>query len=288
MATFPSTAPAAAHLLTHMLDALATSGQTVRFPVDVSDIALRVSAQFGWKDPIVGVTAAPIPTFEGGLFSVDDGKGWVLLYNDQLKSEGRIRFTQAHELGHYLLHRRLSSSFSCTDKDMVEWGPGGKHLESEADEFASTLLMPINHFRALVNDSKIDFEMLGRCADLFGVSLTAAALRWVSFTDESAVLILSRDGFIDWSVSSDKARKNGAFFRTRNNVIELPAASLAADSAISSNKQGTAVPASLWFEHADGRTVLREMKIGCDNYGYNLSLLHLSSGDKVWPAWQPL
>lgn len=285
MAAFPSTAPAAAHLLTHMLDALATSGQTARFPVDVSDVALRVSAQFGWKDPIVGVKAAPITTFEGGLFSVDGGEGWVLLYNDQLKSEGRIRFTQAHELGHYLLHRRLRDSFSCTDKDMVEWGPGGKQLESEADEFASTLLMPINHFRALVNDSKIDFEMLGKCADLFGVSLTAAALRWVSFTSESAVLILSRDGFIDWSISSDKAFKNGAYFRTSDRVIELPAGSLAADTSTTSDRHGVATSVSTWFGHASRGAFLREMKLACDNYGYSLSLLHLSSGDKVWPPW---
>ncbi|GER18455.1 ImmA/IrrE family metallo-endopeptidase [Variovorax boronicumulans] len=284
MHAFPGTPPAAAHLLTHMLDALAASGQASRFPVDVADIALRVSAQFGWKDPIVDVKAAPITSFEGGLFTVDGG--WVLLYNDQIQSEGRIRFTQAHELGHYLLHRTLRNSFSCTDKDMVEWGPGGKLLEQQADEFASALLMPINHFRTLVNDSKIDFEMLGKCADLFGVSLTAAALRWVSFTNESAVLVLSRDGYIDWSVSSDKARKNGAFFRTRGNVIELPAGSLAADSTTASNKHGMAVGTSVWFEHADGRAVLREMKIGCDNYGYSLSLLHLSSGDKVWPAWE--
>lgn len=284
MPAFPQTPAAAAHLLTHMLDALAASGQAARFPVDVVDVALRVSGQFGWKDPILGVKAAPITTFEGGLFPVDDG--WVLLYNDQIQSQGRIRFTQAHELGHYLLHRTQRDSFSCTAKDMVEWGPDGQLQEKQADEFASTLLMPINHFRVLVNDSRIDFDMLGKCAELFGVSLTAAALRWVSFTNESAVLVLSRDGYIDWSVSSDKAFKQGAYFRTRGQVIELPPGSLAADSSTPSNKLGLPVGAPVWFKHADGRAVLREMKIGCDNYGYNLSLLHLSAGDKVWPAWK--
>jgi hypothetical protein len=34
------------------------------------------------------------------------------------------------------------------------------------------------------------------------VSLTAAILKWLEFTPESALLVCSRDGFIDWAVSS--------------------------------------------------------------------------------------
>lgn len=284
MPTLPSSPLGFAHLLSHMLDAVAATGQMKRFPVDVTEVALQVSAQFAWTDPIIEVKAAPIPGFEGGLFPVEKS-GWLLLYNDRTKSVGRVRFTQAHELGHYLLHRKMQESFSCTERDMVEWGPDSKKIESEADAFASALLMPLNHFRALVNDDRIDFAMLGSCAELFGVSLTAAALRWVSFTDESAVLVLARDGFMDWSVSSDKARANGAFFKTRNSVIELPPASLAADASESSVKDGQIVPASTWFKHADSGARLREMKIACTNHGYSLSLLHLSRGDKVWPPW---
>lgn len=35
-----------------------------------------------------------------------------------------------------------------------------------------------------------------------------------------------------------------------------------------------------------GDAVAREMKLRCDNYGYTLSLLHLSNGDKVWAPWE--
>lgn len=285
MSSQPWTPQSVAHRLSHMLDALAAAGHSERFPIKVEDVALQVAAQFKWDDAVLAVQAAPIPSFDGGLFRVEDKSGWLLLYNDQIKSPGRIRFTQAHELAHYLLHRSAQDSFSCTARDMVEWGPGGKLIESEADEFASTLLMPLNHFRMHADESRIDFDMLGKCADLFGVSLTAAALKFIAFTQESAVLILARDGFMDWSVSSDKARKNGAFFKTKGNVIELPAGTLAADSTIPSERKGKKLAAATWFPHAHSGSALREMKLACDNYGYSLSLLHLSSSDKVWEPW---
>lgn len=268
-----------------MLDALAAAGHGQRFPIKVEDVALQVAAQFKWNDPVLAIQAASIPSFDGGLFRVDEKNGWLLLYNDQIKSPGRIRFTLAHELAHYLLHRTAHDSFSCTSSDMLEWGPDSKLVESEADEFASTLLMPLNHFRMHVDEGRIDFDMLGKCADMFGVSLTAAALKFIAFTQESAVLILARDGFMDWSVSSEKARKNGAFFKTKGNVIELPANTLAAASLTTSERMGTKVSTATWFLHAHSDSVLREMKLPCDNYGYSLSLLHLSPSDKVWAPW---
>ena len=87
MPTLPSSPLGFAHLLSHMLDAVAATGQMKRFPVDVTEIALQVSAQFAWTDPIIEVKAAPIPGFEGGLFPVDTS-GWLLLYNDRIKSVG--------------------------------------------------------------------------------------------------------------------------------------------------------------------------------------------------------
>jgi hypothetical protein len=45
-------------------------------------------------------------------------------------------------------------------------------------------------------------ELFSHCAERYGVSLTAAILKWLEFTPESALLVCSRDGFIDWAVSS--------------------------------------------------------------------------------------
>lgn len=53
--------------------------------------------------------------------------------------EGRFRFTASHELGHVLLHERISSDFrDFDDADFME-----RRIEREADRFAAAFLMPI-------------------------------------------------------------------------------------------------------------------------------------------------
>lgn len=273
----------AAIKLSHWLDALVAAGVD-RFPINVEQLALSVGPQLKWKEPIFKVQAAPIKNFEGGLFRIDS-KGWALLYNDKISSDGRIRFTQAHELGHYMLHRDRQQQFECSSQDVLEDDEERK-IESEAHDFAASLLMPLNHFRKHVPDS-IDLDALSGASAHFGVSLTAAALRWIKSTQESAVLVLSREGYILWSVSSDHARaKSGAYIKTKGRVIEVPAGSLAADANKPSSRTGENIALKVWFPHAHPDATAREMKIRCDNYYYTLTLLHLSKGDKVWKPFE--
>ncbi|WKZ88692.1 MULTISPECIES: ImmA/IrrE family metallo-endopeptidase [Ralstonia] len=269
----------AAIRLSHLLDA--ALGESTRFPVDVGELAQAVGRELRLGDEITDVQAANLDSFEGGLFQVEKGR-WALLYNESLSSPGRIRFTQAHELGHFLVHRLLQDQFHCSQAEIAGYDAGSRQMEAEADEFASTLLMPMTQFRASVAGQSIDLDVLSSASTKFGVSLTAAALRWIRFTEDSAVLVLSTDGFMNWSVSSDQALKNGAYFKTRGRVVPVPEGSLAVDPERESSRLGEPVLLKTWFENAHPDAVVREMKLQCDNYGYTLSLLHLSNGDKVW------
>jgi len=60
--------------------------------------------------------------------------------SDQIANEGRFRFTCAHELGHQVLHRRGTATF--TDTKVMLSGPR-QRVEWEADRFAAAFLMPI-------------------------------------------------------------------------------------------------------------------------------------------------
>lgn len=275
------TSSSAAIKLSHWLDAYANHGYP-RLPVDVNQLALAIGSQLGWDDRITKVEAFPLNSFEGGLFKLDN-QSWALLYNGHQQSSGRIRFTQAHELGHFLLHRAKQDRFECSVEDIIHWGADLQQLESEADDFAAKLLLPLTHFRSSIQGQPIDFEILSAAAEKFGVSLTAACLRWIHSTEDSAVLIFSRDGFINWSVSSDRAFKNGAFIKTKNKVVELPAGSIAGDENRSFLKLGEKLSLKTWFQHAHQDAEVREMKLSCDNYGYVLTLLHLSRSDKTFP-----
>lgn len=252
------------------------------FPLDVTQLALGTADLFGWKDPITDVMAAPIKGFEGALFPNDQRTKWMLLYNEALASKGRVRFTQAHELGHFVLHRLLRERFQCSQHDMLDWSE--KNIEGQADLFASYLLMPLEDFRRQ-EQRVMDLNVLGACADRYGVSLTAAILKWISYTDQKAVFVMSNDGYIDWARSSDPAFKAGAFFRTSAGPIEIPAGSVAADESIRHERSGIVLPASTWWPTAEPAVQVREMKISADQYDSTLTLLVLPHSGSVWGPW---
>jgi len=271
----------AAIRLGNLIDQYSQIHSLNRFPIDVEWLALETANIFKWHDPITEVAAASISGFEGALFSDDHQKKWILIYNNELKSLGRIRFTQAHELGHYILHRTLSESFQCNSDSVLGW-PGSESIETEADEFASYLLMPIDDFREQTNE-KIDLNVLTYCADRYGVSLTAAVLKWVKFTDQKAVLILSKSGFMEWAWSSTSAFSAGAFFKTKNVLSEIPEGVIASNSTITHEMNGQNVSAINWFRHADKGSSLKEMKISMEQHERVLTLLVLPKSLTVWP-----
>jgi Zn-dependent peptidase ImmA (M78 family) len=277
-------APKEANRLTHILDALSAGTGASRFPVQVKDLALGCADIYKWPDPITKVEAANIRRFEGALHPSDDRKRWLLLYNSAIRSPGRVRFTQAHELGHYILHRAMRESFDCTEEDMLDWSATDQNLESEADEFASFLLMPLNDYRQQVS-APVDLDLMGHCAERYGVSLTAAILKWLSYTEEKAVVIMSTDGYMKWAATSQPALKAGAFFRTRTQTIPIPDGSVTADDAVESERKGIEVPATVWFPHAEPQLSIREMKLHSEHYELVITLLVLPRVASAWPPW---
>lgn len=179
------------------------------------------------------------------------------------------------------MHRQMKEAFQCSEEDMLNWDPEEKGIESQADKFASHLLMPLHDFRVQVSDT-VDLDVLGHCADRYGVSLTAAILKWLDHTDHKAVVVHSRDGYINWSWSSQPALKAGAFFKTRRTPVPLPASSLAADDSVKHEKVGQMLLARAWFKYADNVTPVREMKLSSERYGVVLSLLVLPRSAEVW------
>ena len=63
------------------------------------------------------------------------GSKWLILYNSAVSSEGRKRFTIAHEFGHYLLHRHQHNEFQCGDDDIESGDGNGKDIEGGDDSF---------------------------------------------------------------------------------------------------------------------------------------------------------
>ena len=258
---------------------------TERFPVDVEELARGYAQQFGDDDPITRIVGADLPGFEGALYRTEK-RGrleWALLYNSAIEVPGRIRFTKAHELGHYILHRQNGISFECSEADMLHWESQEKRQEAEADVFASYLLMPIDDFRRQIGANSVDLHVLDDCAGRYGVSLTAVILKWLEFTEQRAVFVMSTDGYMLWARSSQSALHSGAFFRTRNRAVPIPSRSLAASSdSAPQEKQGVELDARIWFPQEPQGMSLRELKIVSDRYERTMSLLILPKAEPRW------
>lgn len=95
----------------------------------------------------------------------------------------RQRFSLAHELGHYLLHRDKSSVF--LDEAPIFFrdeksSDGSEREEIEANAFAAALLMPEALLREIVRNKPLDAQddvAVRRLATQFGVSTQALTIR---------------------------------------------------------------------------------------------------------------
>lgn len=117
-----------------------------------------------------------------GLLAIQNGVG-TIGYN-QAEPKVRKRFTIAHELGHYELHRDKSDLF--VDKEFIYRSVNSGNtainlqMEQEANVFASGILMPTELLRREVEGKNMDLtsdENIKQLAKLFEVSTTAMSIR---------------------------------------------------------------------------------------------------------------
>jgi len=257
--------------ITHLLNAVFGAD---RFPIDIPTVAREYTAQRFPDDPIISVQGDNLPGFDGALFKAPAGrKGWGIIYNNGITSKGRINFTLAHEFGHFLLHRlAYPDGFRCGEQDVVRWDSEYGQVEHQANVFAANFLMPLDDFRRqIAATDRVDLNMITHCADRYRVSLMAATLRWLGYTQRRAVLVVSRDGFILWARSSAAALKTGAFFRTSTGPIEIPATSLPVKPDLLIDGRATIDHGpGIWF-----REPVREMTVFAERYDFAISLLLL-------------
>lgn len=165
---------------------------------------------------------------------------------------------------------------------MADWSAGRNVIEAEANTFASYLLMPLDDFRAQIKGRIIDIDVMTELADRYAVSLTAAILKWLTFTDRRAMIVVGKDGFIDWAWSSQPLIKSGIYYAARQTVIEFPPASLAAQEVdMNTGRHGRRHPAGVWL----GSEPVHEMTVfSPSNDQMTISLLLYP--DRAPSRWQ--
>ena len=265
--SLPKTPEGWACRLATLVYAVKDAHQLDRLPVDVREVAMDFSREAFPEAPITEITGVKDSQgFEGMLLPIPGRKGeWGIIYNDTSKSEGRTNFSIAHELGHYLLHRvKFPSGKRCSNRDMMDWNSEEAQIEGEANRFAAGILMPLDDFRTELQRKSIDLHLFADLAERYKVSLTAAILRWLGFTDQRAMIVVGKDGYIDWAWSSKSLLRSGVFYRARQETVELPPSSLAAQRDDSHDgKSGILHPPGVWV----GDEQVTEMTVSTEEYG---------------------
>lgn len=129
-------------------------------PLDVERLAISLGLDVRYE---------PLSSDVSGSLSKESG-GYVVVVNS-LHHPNRQRFTLAHEIGHYCLHRSQKDRFV----DEVFFRDETRSpMEMEANRFAAELLMPEHGFRDFVHNQSSKVEAL---ADRFGVSSLAIRYR---------------------------------------------------------------------------------------------------------------
>lgn len=169
-------------------------------------------------------------TFEGMLArDPNDQAVWGIAYNGKARRE-RQRFTIAHELGHFILHRNQQPSFNCDSQSVHTGIDGLRQIEREADEFAGNLLMPGDLLRDWISNQRIDLHVLSAIAKRFQVSFEALCIRFIKFTKQRAILVYWDNGFVKYEWRSSSAVRTRARIRRNGDPQEPLPGTLAADS----------------------------------------------------------
>lgn len=140
-----------------------------------------------------------------GLLEHDSGEFHVYLNTQSVLSadNARLRFSFAHELGHYFIddHRNALKKGKSLHKSYYRFLRKNV-VETEADYFASNLLMPLDRFKKRAQQTKkFDFSVIEFLSKEFGVSLSATLLRFIEIDTYPIMVVFSKNNTIEryWS-----------------------------------------------------------------------------------------
>lgn len=181
----------------------------------LSENPVRAAREFhssvGWTQPSdftleemshslnVTIKETPIEGSQGRILI--KGNTGIISVNSSITHQGKKNFVIAHEIGHFILHKNISTLFSDTHKTLADWYKNGLH-EQQANEFASELLMPTELFKSKVYKKKLSIDLIEEVATYFNVSLTATFLKYRTAGIYPVMVIFIQDGIIKWKQCS--------------------------------------------------------------------------------------
>jgi Predicted Zn peptidase len=139
-----------------------------------------------------------------GVLEHDSGDFHIYLNTHSIQYPERLRFSFAHELGHYFIddHRNSLKKGKSLHKSFSRLLPKNI-VETEADCFASNLLAPPTRFANFIHRKKFNFALIESLSKHFGISLSATLFRFVESGNYPIMVIYSKNNIVKFKWCSD-------------------------------------------------------------------------------------
>ena len=224
--------------------------------------------------------------FDARIEYLPEMQKFVIFYSDFGRTAGRIRFSIAHELGHFYIpehkSRILAGKIHNSNSDFCSRDPH----ENEADEFAASLLMPKELFIQEVNRHYHRIctlrELCSLANNRFGTSIISTARRYCQCDIEACAVVISKSANVLWAVySEDMSYRNMKYVKfkapvPRGSKTQKLWESIGCDceEAI----EGSVEP-TIWFPYPKYHGQLWEEAMPLGNKGLVLTYLTLEDPD---------
>ncbi len=239
------------------------------FPIDPFKIAEQ-------EDILVQAKPPDVKGMSGCIIFNSDSVG--IIHASNIKNEGFVNFTIAHELGHYFIegHPEEIMKTSAMHLSRSNFTRGDISIEIEADHFASSLLMPSRLTRNLLTESQIGLEGIKCLQSAARSSLTSAAIRAAECSSFPVSIIVSKGDEVSYCFMSDSFKQLGRLSFLAKGKKLPPSATL----EFNKNKDNVAMArercdkTSLFNWFGETKAIdLDEEIIGLGEYGYTLTVL---------------
>ena len=198
--------------------------------------------------------------FDGMMqFNPASRKG-IAIINKSVSSIGRINFTTFHEIYHFLGHRNMQKSFSCSGRDLSDYKR--MPLEVEANKFASHILVP----RQIVRKScGLDFKIdhVRELAHRLNASVEAVAYAWMEVSQRPLAFVKAQSGIIEMAFPNDQARRHQVFIERDR---ELPSDSITSQSIEDGRELCGEVSEGVWSKKFPA---FESSYLGTDSWSYS-------------------
>ena len=222
----------------------------------------------------------PLPASAGGasgmLLHVSGVFG--IGYPTHIDNEGFRRFSVAHEIGHYRLPGHIDAVLDARGQHFSKAGfRSTDRYEQEADQFASTLLMPAKLFAAAAGRAGEGLQAIGTLQARCETSLEATAIRYAQTSRDPMAVIRSGASTIDYAFMSSPLKDFSGLDWIRKGT-PLPSGSVTAgfntdaeNIARGRRAEGQSCLQD-WFNGPHRQEVVEEV-VGLGSYGKTLTVL---------------